>query len=567
MNQSLNIYSMISRLRPLQKTYQGKIMVVAFLGTHIPLLTLLAYFIVVTSLDYYMAVRVIAIALVATLVGTAATVFTLYKLLAPIRETHSSLREYLSNRTLPTLPTEFIDEAGILMADTNHAVRKLDEVIDHLESYDKTTALPNRGLFTSRLNYALQNSRRTSKPVAVLCVGLDGFQKINNAFGQNVGDLLLKAVAQRLGACVRETDLLSRLGGDSFIVMQENIESVNDITTQAQRINKSLAQPFNIENEKIHLTASIGITVYPTDDNRADLLIGNADAAMSLAKQMGRDCFQFYSSDMNEKLRERLALENDLRDALEKREFVLYYQPQLDVKTQTIMGVEALIRWNHPARGFVSPGEFIPVVEDSGLIVPIGEWVLRTACAQLKDWEMQGLPPVRMAVNLSARQFRQPNLFEMVENILEETGIEPHLLELEITEGLLMENIDETIEVLGRLRKLGVFVSLDDFGTGYSSLSYLHRFPIHALKIDQSFVRRINHRSDGNGEIAATIINLARSLNLSVIAEGVETEEQFGFLKDRDCDYAQGFLFSRPVPAKEISELFKTSDKLEYALV
>ncbi len=556
---------MISRLRPLQKTYQGKIMVVAFLGTHVPLLTLLAYFIVVASLDYYMAARVMVIALIATLIGTAATIFTLYKLLAPIRETYISLREYLESRTLPNLPTEFTDEAGILMADTNHAVRKLDEVIDHLESYDKTTSLPNRGLFSNRLNYAIQSSRRTSKPVAVLCVGFDGFQKIKNAFGQNLADLLLKSIAQRLGTCVRETDLLSRLGSESFGVMHEDIATVNEITIQAQRINQAFAKPFNIENEKIHLTASIGITVYPTDDNRADLLIGNADAAMDLAKQMGGDCFQFYSSDMNEKLRERLALENDLHDALEKREFVLYYQPQLDVKTREMIGVEALIRWNHPVRGFVSPGEFIPVVEDSGLIVPIGEWVLRTACQQIKDWQKQGLPPMRMAVNLSARQFRQPNLFDMVKDILEETGIEPHLLELEITEGLLMENIDETIEVLGRLRKLGVFVSLDDFGTGYSSLNYLHRFPIHALKIDQSFVRRINRRDDGNGEIAATVVNLARSLNLSVIAEGVETEEQYEFLKDLNCDYAQGFLFSRPVPSGEISDLLKTSNKLEYA--
>ncbi len=566
MNQSLNIYSMISRLRPLQKSYQGKIMVVAFLGTHVPLLSLLVYFIVVTSLDFYMAMRVMAIALVATLIGTAATIYALYKLLAPIRETYSSLREYLNNRTLPNLPTEFIDEAGILMADTNHAVRKLDEVIDHLESYDKTTSLPNRTLFTSRLNYAMQLSRRTSKPVALLSVGLDGMQDITNAFGQEFRDLLLKAVAQRLAACVRETDLLSRLDGDSFAVMHENVASVSDITTQAERINKSIAQPFYIGKEKIHITASVGITVYPTDDNRADLLIGNADAAMSLSREMGGDCFQFYSADMNEKLRARLSLENDLRDALQRNEFVLYYQPQLDVETRRVIGVEALIRWNHPVRGFVSPGDFIPVVEDSGLIVPIGEWVLRTACRQVKKWQEQGLPPMRVAVNLSARQFRQPNLFEMVKEILNETKIDSHLLELEITEGLLMENIDETVEVLSRLRKLGVFVSLDDFGTGYSSLSYLHRFPIHALKIDQSFVRRINDRNDTNGEIAATVINLARSLNLSVIAEGVETEEQYEFLRMRDCDYMQGFLFSRPVPPKEIGKLLETSDIIEYVL-
>lgn len=567
MKPTLNTYSMISRLRPLQKTYQGKIMVVAFLGTHIPLLSLLLYFLIVTSLDFFMALRVMMIALIATLIGTAATIYALYKLLAPIRETYSSLREYLNNRTLPDLPTQFTDEAGILMADTNHTVRKLNELIDHLESYDKTTSLPNRTLFTNRLNYAMQVSRRNSKPVALLCVGLDGFQKNINVFGQEFGDLLLKAVAQRLGTCVRETDLLSRLHEDSFAVMHENVASVNDITTQAQRINEAIAQPFRIGKEKIHITASIGITVYPTDDNRADLLIGNADAAMSLAKQTGGDCFQFYSTDMNENLRARLSLENDLHDALQKEEFVLYYQPQIDIKTCRVIGVEALIRWNHPVRGFVPPIDFIPVVEDNGLIVPIGEWVMRTACRQLKKWEKAGLPPMRMSVNLSARQFRQPNLFEMVKRILTETKVDSHFLELEITEGLLMENIDETVEVLNRLRKLGVFVSLDDFGTGYSSLSYLHRFPIHALKIDQSFVRRINDRNDKNGEIAATVINLAKSLHLSVIAEGVETEEQYEFLKIRDCNYAQGFLFSRPIPPEQIIQLLKTSDKLEYSLV
>lgn len=563
MKHALNVYSMLSRLRPLQKTYQGKIMAVAFLGTHVPLLALLGYFVVVTSLNYYMALRVLAIALVATLAGTAVTIFALYKLLAPIRVTYASLRAYLNNRTLPELPTHFTDEAGILMADTNHAVRRLDEVIDHLESYDRLTSLPNRALFTSRLNYALQLSRRTSKPLAVLCVGLDGFKKINNAFGQQVGDLLLKAVAQRLGTCVRETDLLSRLSGDTFAVMQENVASANDITVQAQRINEALAQPFEIEKHRLHITASIGITVYPTDDNRAELLIGNADAALHLAKQSGRNCYQFYSADMNERLRERFALESDLREALARREFVLHYQPQLDMKTREIIGVEALIRWQHPVRGFMAPGEFIPVVEDSGLIVPIGEWVLRTACRQIKEWEAAGFPPLRMAVNLSARQFRQPNLFEMVRDVLKETQIEPQLLELEITEGLLMENVDEAIEVLKRLRELGVSVSLDDFGTGYSSLNYLHRFPIHALKIDRAFVRGIDDREDGNGELAATIINLAKSLHLSVIAEGVETEQQYAFLETRDCDLAQGFLFSRPIPPGEIVALLESHRKAE----
>lgn len=565
MNHSLNVYAMLSRLRPLQKTYQGKIMAIAFLGTHVPLLALLGYFIVVTSLNYSMALRVLAIALVATLAGTAVTIFALYKLLAPIRVTYSSLRAYLNNRTLPELPTHFTDEAGILMADTYHAVRKLDEVIAHLESYDGITALPNRALFTRRLNYAMQLSRRTSKPLAVLCVGLDGFKKINSAFGQQVGDVLLKAVAQRLNLCVRETDLLSRLSGDSFAVMHENVASASDITAQARRINEALARPFKIEKRKLHITASIGITVYPTDDNRADLLIGNADAAMHLAKQSGRNCYQFYSADMNEKLRERLALESDLREALARHEFVLHYQPQIDMKTREIVGVEALIRWHHPIRGFMSPGDFISIVEDSGLIVPIGEWVLRTACRQIKEWEEAGFPPLRMAVNLSARQFRQPNLFEMVRDIIKETRIEPQLLELEITEGLLMENVGGAIEVLKRLRELGVSVSLDDFGTGYSSLNYLHRFPIHALKIDRAFVSCIDHREDGNGELAATIINLAKSLHLSVIAEGVETEQQRAFRETRDCDLAQGFLFSHPVPPREIVSLLESRRESEAA--
>jgi len=431
-----------------------------------------------------------------------------------------------------------------------------EETIRHLAYHDGLTGLPNRTLFEDRLTVTLAQARRKSRLAAVMFLDLDRFKVVNDTVGHAVGDSLLQSVAERLKGLVREGDTVARVGGDEFTVLLPEVGQVEDAVEVADRILETLRQPWRLNGHEFHITTSIGIAMCPGDGDDAESLLRNADTAMYRAKDRGRDNYKLYAPAMNSRIAERLALENSLRHALERGEFVVHYQPQVNIEAGRIVGVEALVRWQHPERGLVSPLEFIPVAEETGLIVPLGAWVLRTACAQNRAWQDAGLPPMRMAVNLSARQFQRHDLLETVAAALEETGLSPQYLQLEITEGVAMQDVDVTLAILRELREAGVQIAIDDFGTGHSSLSYLKRFPIDVVKIDQSFVQDLTV-DPNDAAIASTIIVMAHALNLKVIAEGVETAEQLAFLRERDCDEMQGFLFSRPAPAAELDQMLR----------
>ncbi|MHB1619641.1 MAG: EAL domain-containing protein [Sulfuricella sp.] len=442
--------------------------------------------------------------------------------------------------------------------------KSYESQLEHQANYDTLTELPNRNLSRDRLGQALSYARRHGRDLALMFIDLDHFKNINDSLGHNIGDLLLKQVSARLAGCVREGDTVARQGGDEFVVILSDVAAEEDISVVTRKILTAMAEPFDIDGHELYVSCSIGIALYPRDGEDAETLLKNADAALYRAKDLGRNNAQFFTAEMNVKAMERLMLENGLRHALERNEFVVHYQPQVDLRSGEIIGMEALVRWQHPELGLVSPARFIPVAEESGLIVPLGEWVLRTACAQNKAWQRAGLKPISVAVNLSARQFRQPNLVEVVAGILRETELDPAHLELELTESLVMHNVEVTIATLGRLKAMGIKLSIDDFGTGYSSLSYLKRFPIDMLKIDQSFVRDIT-TDPSDAAIAKTIISMAHDLQLRVIAEGVETEEQKSFLQQRHCDEMQGYFFSKPVPAVDFEVLLRERRCLQMA--
>lgn len=424
--------------------------------------------------------------------------------------------------------------------------KRAEEQIKSLAYHDVLTGLPNRLLFTDRLNVAVAQAHRLSQRLGILFLDLDRFKVINDSLGHGLGDRLLQAVAERLESGVREGDTVARLGGDEFILLLPGIGRADDVAKVAEKVLDSLRLPFRIEGRDLFVTASIGISLYPEDGTDAETLVKNADTAMYRAKEQGRDNFQLYTHAMNERAVERLSLESSLRRALAHDELVLHYQPLLDLATGRVHGVEALLRWAHSEKGLVPPGEFLQLAEVTSLMGPIGRWTLRTACAQAKAWQSAGQLNLSVAVNLSARQFQQADLVDEVKRALEETGLAPRFLDLEITETHAMQNADATILTLRELKALGVRISIDDFGIGYSSLSYLKRLPIDTLKIDQSFVRDITTDPD-DAAIATAIIALAHTLKLQVVAEGVETQEQLSFLAARHCDRMQGYLFSRPL--------------------
>ncbi|WP_242072646.1 GGDEF domain-containing phosphodiesterase [Microcoleus sp. FACHB-68] len=532
-------------------------MLVAFLGTHVPLLTLLLYFLTTNSSSFEMTLRVLGIALVATLTGTLLTLYALHNLLAPVILTFLTLREYSNKKKLPNLPTKFTDEVGILMADTVRTIKQLDEVIQHLTNYDNLTGLPNQALFQDRLQQALIRSQDNNRLLAVISLKLKNLSEINNALGRDAGDLLLREAAQRLSASLRSTDLLSRVAKDEFALAQTDLAASEDILPLCKKILSTFSTTFFIENKPLHISVSLGIAVYPFDGSQVDQLWENASTAMYLARRQAQNNYQFFGADMKAQLQERLTLENELRHALTRNEIHLHYQPRVELHHNQIVGVEALVRWQHPELGFVSPVKFIPIAEANGLIVPIGEWVLRTACTQNRIWQEAGLPPIRMAVNLSARQFEQSDLVERINQILEETGMDVAYLELEVTESLFVDNIQNTINILQQLRDRGITLALDDFGTGYSSLNYLRHFPIDTLKIDRSFVRDVV-ADPHNAAVTNAIISLAKSLELKITAEGVETQDQFEYIKSQGCNEIQGYYFSRPVPADALARLLQT---------
>jgi diguanylate cyclase (GGDEF)-like protein len=430
--------------------------------------------------------------------------------------------------------------------------------LEHQANYDALTGLPNRNLLHDRLRQSVYG-QRLPRAVAVVFIDLDHFKFVNDSLGHSVGDELLKAMGERLRVTLRDGDTVARLGGDEFVLILNDQSSEEVIYRGMQRITAQLAEPIEINGKELVVTCSAGISLYPQDGTDVDTLLKNADAAMYRAKEHGRNNFQFYTSEMNERVNERLALENALRRAIERREFLLHYQQRVDLKTGAIMGAEALVRWMHPEWGLVRPARFIPLAEETGLIVPIGEFVLREACRQARAWLDDGLKPGVVSVNLSARQFRQEGLVRLVSRVLEETGLDPCHLEMELTESMVMHNVDAAIATLQGLKSLGISLSVDDFGTGYSSLAYLKNLPIDKLKIDRSFVRDIGAGTDPNeGVLAQAIISLGHNLHLHVVAEGVETDAQLRFLRKYKCDEVQGFFYGEPVePALHAALLAK----------
>ncbi len=437
--------------------------------------------------------------------------------------------------------------------------KQIEEELLHLANHDALTSLPNRSLLLDRLAQALVFANRSSSQVAVMLIDLDRFKNINDSLGHDVGDKIIMEIGRRLSASVRVGDTIARLGGDEFVLITPDVVREDAVAIMAQQVLEALSRPMTIQGHEFYPTGSIGISMFPKDGADAQALLKNADTAMYRAKDAGRNNFQFYAHEMNSRALDRLKLEGGLRRALEREEFTLHYQPQMDILTGCIIGVEALLRLQVPGQGTVFPGDFIPIAEETGLIVPIGEWALRTACMQRKAWQDdETLPTVKIAVNLSARQFKQQNIVKMVSRVLDETGCRPEWLELEITETVIMEDPEAAAETLHKLGSMGVHLSIDDFGTGYSSLSYLKRFPINALKIDKSFVRDITTDAD-DAAIAKAVIALAHSLKLTVIAEGVESVEQLDFLREQKCDQVQGYYLSRPMTVEKLASFMRES--------
>ena len=436
------------------------------------------------------------------------------------------------------------------------AARATTLSMSYLAQHDSLTDLPNRMLLNDRLTEALCLAHRHQRQLAVLFLDVDRFKYINDSLGHMIGDRLLQSIAQRLLGCVRESDTVSRQGGDEFVVLLSEVAHAWDATVCADKILDALRAPHRIDEHEVHVTASIGVVTYPEDGSDADALMKHADFAMYHAKENGRDNRQFFKRDMNIRALERRTLENGLRHALQQEEFCLHYQPKLNLQTGAIVGVEALIRWIHPEFGPVSPADFIPIAEESGLIVPIGRWVLTEACHQAQAWQDIGLAPIRMAINISAVELRADDFVEFVSHLIATTGLEPRFLELELTETFLMQDSTSTSAVLHALRAIGLHLALDDFGTGYSSLNHLKRFPIDALKIDRSFVHGITTNSD-DASIVAAVISMGSHLHMRVIAEGVENPEQLAFLQHHECPFGQGYYFSRPVATRECTQLLR----------
>ncbi|MBN9428621.1 MAG: EAL domain-containing protein [Burkholderiales bacterium] len=474
-----------------------------------------------------------------------------------ITEHHRSVQEL--QRVRDELEMRVRERTDALARANEHLLNEIAERrvaecrIRHLAHHDSLTGLPNRRLLEQRVGEALTQARQRGRGCAVVFLDLDRFKTINDSLGHGVGDGLLKAVARRLAEVVRPTDTVARVGGDEFVLLLADIAGADDAVHVAERVLERLSQPYRIERHSLRITPSIGIALSPRDGDEAETLLGHADAAMYHAKAQGRQCFQFFTENVLRSSSQRLQMENELHGAVLHGELRLHYQPRIELARGTLSATEALVRWQHPEKGLVSPGEFIPLAEETGLIHAIGDWVLREACRQQRLWRDRGLPVKPVAVNLSAQQFRSRDLHDSIRRILSDARLPAHLLELEITESTLMHNTGETLDTLQRLASSGVKISIDDFGTGYSSLAYLKRFPVDLLKIDRSFVRDI-HTDPDDAAIVRAIIGLAKSLGLQVVAEGVETREQANFLNATGCDEVQGFLFGRPMPPEGVEQ-------------
>jgi len=458
--------------------------------------------------------------------------------ISAIHDQHGHLKQYV----------------GLFTDITEH--KQAEEKLRYQAYHDPLTGLPNRLMYSEHLDMALPQAQRREQMCGIMMLDLDHFKNINDTFGHDFGDKLLIIVAQRLHECIRKEDTLARMGGDEFTFLLSLVNDIKDVARVAEKILASFAHPVTIDGKDLFVTPSIGISLFPSDGEDAKTLLKNADAAMYRAKEDGRNAYQFYTVDMNAKAQERLTLENELRHALKNGELEMYYQPKVSAKDGRIAAAESLIRWHHPARGVVLPSEFIPLAEENGLILPIGEWLLTEVCQQIRRWRDAGLTVPCIAVNISGRQLQRQNLPDMLTQAIASAGINPSDLELELTEGVIMSNAESNIEMLVLLKRMGMSLAIDDFGTGYSSLSYLKRFPVDVLKIDYSFVRDII-TDNNSAELVRGIINMAHGLKLEVVAEGVETSEQLAFLRQHQCDLIQGFLFSKAVPANDFAELVR----------
>ncbi|MHB0971010.1 MAG: EAL domain-containing protein [Thermoanaerobaculia bacterium] len=475
-----------------------------------------------------------------------------------MRHTNGTYRAVESSAS-PTL-----DPSGALVgfrgAIRDITERKRAEERIHYQAYhDSLTDLPNRALFHDRLTVSLIHAQRRGEGLAVFFLDIDHFKLINDTLGHSVGDALLQRVARRLQGLIRSDETLARVGGDEFLLLVPGAGRTDDAEQRAQTLLAAMAKPFVISGHQLYATVSIGIALYPTNGTNAETLLKNADNAMYRAKELGRNTIQFFSPLLDERFKERFSLETDLRHALDRGEFELHYQPLYEGGTWSIAGVEALIRWNHPTRGMISPDDFIPLAEETRIIVPIGDWVMRTAFAQARLWQTDGFPSLRVGVNLSARQLQHGNVVESVRSAIEDSGIDPRLVEIEITESVAMQNAEWTLQILGELRAMGVNIAVDDFGTGQSSLAYLTRFPINTVKIDRAFVGNVTE-DDNDAAVVSAVVALAQSLNLRTVAEGVETVEQLAFLSSRGCDEMQGYYFSRPVPIATLDALLRNQE-------
>jgi diguanylate cyclase (GGDEF)-like protein/PAS domain S-box-containing protein len=433
--------------------------------------------------------------------------------------------------------------------------KKAEKQAQYLSQHDVLTGLPNRLLMQDRLHQAIIQARRGGGVVALMFIDLDRFKTVNDSFGRVIGDALLKQVAERLRNCLRDTDTVARLGGDEFIIMIPDAATAQVVGEVAQRVLSEFSRPFSDRDQEMYVSASIGISLFPRDGTDPDELVKHADRAMYSAKDSGRNMYRYFTEDLNHEVREKVMLESGLRRAIDRGELRLFYQPTIDLHTKQVIGAESLVRWQHPTLGLIFPGKFIPVAEESDLIFRLGEWVLRAACKQLHDWQQQGFA-LPVAVNVSARQFRDPKLADLVVEVMSDSRVDPHLVQIELTETAIMQDAHASVMTLERLKSRGVSISIDDFGIGYSSLSYLKRLPLDTLKIDQSFVRDI--ATDNNdAAIVRAIIGLARSLGIKVLAEGVEDDTQLSFLNNYGCNYGQGFLFGRPVVPEVFVELVR----------
>ncbi len=480
-----------------------------------------------------------------------------------VSDTHSKLLSIILQNAANVLESDELYELlNRKNQDLQEMVRERTQHIEHMSYHDALTGLPNRMLLKERLSLHIAQSRRNNQILAVMFLDLDRFNVINETMGHDFGDLLLREVAGRLSDSLRDDDTVARQGGDDFIMVLSGLQYIEDIKTIAQKILDKMSEVFIIEGKEIFIGATIGISIYPGDGDTVEALTKKADSAMYRAKEQGRNSFRLYSNEMDTRASGRLTLENALRKALEKEEFILYYQPKVDIKTGMITGMEALLRWRHTEMGLVSPAQFIPLAEETGLIVPIGEWVLHSACAQNKRWHNEGFDNLTVAVNISGRQFRHSDLLKSIDTTLTSTNLAPQFIEMELTESIAMQHAELTIKMLNEIKSKGINIAIDDFGTGYSSLSYLKRFSIDTLKIDRAFIKDIPGDAD-DAAIVTAVIAMSHRMNIKVVAEGVEDKEQLSFLRQYNCDLLQGYYFSPPVTVERFTEMLRSGQKME----